>query len=401
MKINPIEIYTSNDSTKIQSNIEYSNNKETLWYSVPNEYSKYLTVEKLDAFVVALLLKAMFLGEDIIVKGSMSEKLYYNLTRYYMKIVQSVIPSLKIIKIIPDSLDNGKSYSTQGAVGSGFSAGVDSLTTIHDNLLSDVPPHFKINYLTFHNVGAHWEGNPEITSNLFNTRYEKTRNLVGKLGVNFIKIDSNLSEILKMDFRQTHPPRNMSCALLLQKLFGKFYYSNVFQYKDSFVGKSKNMASADFAAIHLLSTETLDLISYGCQYSRVEKTGIIANHEISQNLSPCVNPDPETGKNCSHCWKCGVTLFSLELHGQINKFGNTFNLDLWNKRARNIFIFTTVLSDHSDPLFEELREYAKEKGYKFTLTQRFLAKLYVFYKAMPRPIKKMFRSTYNLARRKR
>jgi hypothetical protein len=399
MKIFPVELVKSNESTKIQTNIEYAGKQDVLWYSVPNKYSQYLTTEKLDGFVVSLLLLGMNLGEDIEVKGPMSEKLYYNLTRYYMKIVQNVIPSLKIINIIPDSLHDGKSYSTQGAVGSGFSAGVDSLTTIHDNFLSDVPPHFKITHFCFHNVGAHVGLNSVNVSELFNTRYAKTKILTDKLGVDLIKIDTNLSNILNMDFRQTHTPRNLSNPLLLQKLFSKFYYSNVFRYQDSMVRQSKNMASADFAAVHLLSTETIDMISYGCQYSRVQKTKIIAGHEMSQWLSPCVSPDPKTGKNCSHCWKCGVTMFSLELHGLLDNFGNTFDLNLWKKRSRNIFIFTTVLRDHSDPLFEELREYAKATGYKFTLTQRLLSKLYSVYKSLPNPMRKMVTSSYNLVKR--
>jgi hypothetical protein len=304
-----------------------------------------------------------------------------------------------MIEIMPDSLDDGKLYGNQGAVGTGFSAGVDSLSTIGDHLLSDVPPHYKITHFTFHRVGAHGEWQPEKSLELFNIRYAKTRVLTEELGIDLIKIDSNLNDILKMDFRQTHTPRNLSCPLMLQKLFSKFYYSNVFRYQDSFVGESKNMATADSAAVHLLSTETLDLISSGCQYSRVEKTKNIAAREISRWLSPCVNPEPGTGKNCSQCWKCSIVLFTLELHGLLDKFEGTFNLKKW-ERARDAFIYKTVMNDHSDPLYEELREYAKAVGYKFTIKQRILAKLYFLYRSMPPQVKKMFKFGYNLTKLK-
>jgi hypothetical protein len=398
MLINPIELIVNDEYAKIQSSIEYANKKETLWYSVPNKYREYLTTEKLDGFVVGVLLKAMELGEDIVVRGSMSEKLFYNLTHYYRKILQLQIPSLKQINILPDSLDDGKTYSTQGAVGTGFSAGVDSLSTIYDHFLTDIPPHYKITHFTFHNVGAHGEWHPENAAVLFNTRYEKTRVLTEQLGIDLIKIDSNLSDFLKMDFRRTHTTRNLSCPLMLQKLFSKFYYSNVFRYQDSFIGDSKNMATAGFAAVHLLSTETLDLIISGCQYSRVEKTKKIAAHGVSQWLSPCVSPDPETGENCSQCWKCSVVLFTLELHGLLDKFEGTFDLNKW-KRVRNTFIFRTVLTDHSDPLYEELREYARDTGYRFTLGQKILAKLYLLYRPMPLPLKKVLRFFYSLVSR--
>jgi hypothetical protein len=80
------EIIEKADVAILQSNIEYGRKQEKLWYSVDRKYGQYLTSEKVDAFVVGILPLAMELGEDITVKGTISEKLYHNLTNYYINI---------------------------------------------------------------------------------------------------------------------------------------------------------------------------------------------------------------------------------------------------------------------------------------------------------------------------
>lgn len=389
MLINPIELIEDETRTTLQSIIEYSGKQEKLWYSVDKKYGQYLTTEKLDGFLVGVLLLAMELGEDIAVKGPLSEKLYHNLTNYYMNIIRLAIPSLKPIKIIPDSLDDGKQYNCEGAVGTGFSAGIDSFfTVLHYLLADDVLPNYRITHFIFSNVGSHGSFNSQRARVLFSSRYELIRGFPEELGIDFIKVDSNLSEILKMSFQKTHQPRTLSCALLLQKLFSKFYYASAFRYQDSFIGETDDIAHTDSSAVHLLSTETLEFISSGCQYSRVEKTRRVAFSDVANHwLNVCVNP--EDGKNCSSCWKCCRTLFTLELLGVIDKFSEVFDLNKWRK-VRNHYINKQVLRNRGS-LFEEIREHAARIGYSFPVWQRVLAKTLNF---IPMPLYNLVRKCY-------
>src|SRR4030042_5042220 len=103
MILSQIELIEKDGASMVQSHVSYAGKTDKLWYAVPSRYGRYLTTEKYDGFIVGLLLLAMQLGEDMIIKGAMSEKLYYNLTHYYIKMMQLCMPYLKSVNIIPDS----------------------------------------------------------------------------------------------------------------------------------------------------------------------------------------------------------------------------------------------------------------------------------------------------------
>jgi hypothetical protein len=306
---------------------------------------------------------AMRLGEDIEVKGAVSEKLYFNLTNSYMKLVQLVMPALKEVNITPESLDDGKTSKCEGGVVTGFSAGVDSFFTLYNNYFNCTLPTYKITHLVFNNVGSHDAWNSKRGRELFNARYDLLKDYPRKIGLDFIKIDSNLTDILRWNFLQTHVPRNISAVLMLQKLFGKYYYSSSLQYKNCFIEPDYDISRISPLSIHLLSTETLDCILAGSQYSRVEKTKMVAKvPEVNQWLNVCVEP-PSDGKNCSVCPKCCRTLLTLEILGVLDDFDQVFDLDKW-KKFKNSFLIS-VLGDKKDPFIKEIRDYAKSVGYSF------------------------------------
>jgi len=363
MIINPIEVSESDGKVKIQSLIEYSSKKKYLWYSIPKKFSQYVTTEKLDGFLVGVLLLAMRLGEDIDVKGAVSERLYFNLMNSYMSIIQLIMPALTKININPQYLDEGKTAKCEGAVVTGFSAGVDSFCTIYDHYFDDTPPAYKITHFVFNNVGSHDEWDSKRGRELFNARYDLLKGYPGELGIEFIKIDSNLSDILKWNFEQTHVPRNVSAILMLQKLFAKYYYSSTYQYKDCVIGPHYNIALTDPVAIHLLSTETLECISTGCQYSRVEKTRRLTKVPGANRwLNVCFFPSLD-GKNCSTCEKCCRTLLTLEMLGILEDFEQVFSLEKW-KKVKNRYLIR-VLGDKNNLYLKEIRDYANMVGYSF------------------------------------
>jgi hypothetical protein len=374
--INPVEVTELDGKVKVKSLIEYSNKQKYLWYSIPEKYSQYVTTEKLDGFLVGMLLLAMRLGEDIDVKGAVSERLYFNLTHSYMNIIQILFPKLKKININTQYLDDGKTAKCEGAVVTGFSAGVDSFCTVCDHYFNATSPDYKITHFLFNNVGSHDEWNSKRGRELFNARYDLLKGYPDELGIDFIKIDSNLSDILKLDFQQTHVPRNVSAVLLLQKLFAKYFYSSAYQYKACHIGPHYNIALVDPAAVHLLSTETLECISTGCQYSRLEKTRMLTKVPGANRwLNVCVSPSPD-GKNCSTCWKCSRTLLTLETLGILEDFKQVFSLERW-RRVKTKYLIR-VLEDKNDLFIKEIRDYANTAGYSFEPWQVVASKLHNF-----------------------
>jgi hypothetical protein len=373
MIIEPPEVIEDGDNTTIRTNIEYAGKKERLWYSVDKKYGQYLTSERLDGFVVGLLPLAMELREDITVKGLMSEKLYYNLMNYYMAIYQLAVPTLTAIKIYPQKLTNSRIISEE-AVGTGFSGGVDSFYTISRHLLDkDIPSKYKITCLVFSNVGGHQpSGENEKSIDLFESRYEMLKSFPQDMGLDYIKIDSNLSDIVKMAFYKNFQLSYLSSPLLLQKLFGKYYFASGFSYKDSHVCNVKDIAYTDSAAVHLLSTESLDIISSGGEVSRIEKTRAITCSGIAKHrLNVCQMPHDD-GKNCSICVKCNRTLITLELLGCVDQYSDVFDLKKW-RSVRNMYIIDKILRKSDDSLINEIKDYAKLAKYKFSSSQKLAA----------------------------
>ena len=387
MRINKIEIIERDNDIRIQSSIEYAGKKQCLWYAVDKRYGKYITTEKLDGFVVGLLLLAMMRKEDMEIDGAISEKLYYHLTTYYMHILKIIIPSLHTINLLPRNLDEGKSYHCQNAVVTGFSGGIDSFCTVIDHLINNQPANYRITHLLFNNVGSHGEWDAVTSRNLFNQRYDMLKPFSKKVGLEFMKVDSNLSELLHFDFQLSHFLRNLSPVLLFQKLFSKYYYSGAYRYQDCFVGPTYATAYSDPIDIHLLSTETLECILTGSQYSRVQKTIKVSEVESSYKwLNVCVRTD-RNWTNCSVCWKCCRTLLTLEIIGKIEKYRGVFDLDKYWK-VRNGYI-RYVLRHRHNPLHREILEYAKKKGFKFPLAHACIA--YVSLIFFPPPLEQRVR----------
>jgi hypothetical protein len=398
--INPIELINEDRRTVISSVIQYSGKEEKLWYSVERKYGQYLTTEKMDGFLVVVLPLAMELGEDIVVKGAISEKLYHNLINYHMNIVRLAIPQLKIVKIVPDALDDGKNVDCQGAVAAGFSGGIDSYFTVLHYLLEDgVLPSYKITHLVFGNVGTHGYGGSGRKA--FKSRCELLKGFPEEEGIGFIDVDSNVHDTLKSSIKTPRVGslymalRYLSCPLLLQSLFSKYYYAAGYSYKDSYTGEVEDDYShTDPASLHLLSTETLEFILSGAQYSRVEKTRqLVLSGSANRYLNVC-DDQPVDGKNCSVCYKCCRTLFTLELLGVIDQFSGLFDLDKWMK-VRNRYIVSQVLARGHDYFAIEIREYAASIGYRFPTWQRALAQLVRF-----KPVHDLAKECYRILQHK-
>src|SRR5690606_21978448 len=115
-----------------------------------------LVSDRSDAALVALLIPAMVLGEDIYLDGEVSEKLLYNLSYRVQKIVKSLIPRLTIVKIYPSKI-NSNQFNAKG-VATGFSAGIDSFSVLADHYYHSTSQNYTITHLLFNNVGSHGSG---------------------------------------------------------------------------------------------------------------------------------------------------------------------------------------------------------------------------------------------------
>ena len=366
MRISKPKIVLDKEKRIYQVDVKYIEGNETLWYSVQDSFGDLFT-DSSDAALVALIIPAMSKNEDIYIHGEISDRLYYNLSRPFQNLLRQIIPSLHQVGIYPENVRSCHGKSASG-VATGFSGGVDSYCALADHYYSDIPERFKVTHLLFNNVGSHGADGER----LFRKRFERLAPSAERIGLPLLMINSNLDLFYdkNLGFQKTHTMRNASVALLLQGGIGRYMYASTYKYSDMFIGSTYDTAYSDLVTLPLLSTDTLDAFSVGSEYSRVQKTLRVAELPDSYGtLDVCVNDSLSSYVNCSKCWKCLRTLATLEIAGYLDRYSDSFDLNIYKSQRKAYF--ATLLGSH-DPLLREIEELADERNYAFPISSRLL-----------------------------
>ncbi|GEA51312.1 hypothetical protein VIN01S_21160 [Vibrio inusitatus NBRC 102082] len=338
--------------------IDRNSQKKELWYSVEQCYEELLT-DTLDPFLIALIIPAMSEGENIHLKGKVSKELLFNSSAPLQEVIKVVIPSLKNISIKADEETISDRFKAQG-VATGFSAGIDSFSVLADHHYP-YNTNFKLTHLLFNNVGSHGKGGEE----LFNKRYKNLAKITETIGLPLIKVNSNLDSFYKENlyFKQTHTFRNASVGLLLQKGIGTFMYASAYHFKDCSVEKSNDTSKTDPITLPLISTNDINLISVGNEYTRAEKTKFVSGISDSYEfLDVCVSSRKRVFVNCGQCSKCLRTLVTLEIYGVIDHYSKVFDICAYKKNRTK---YLMLLLGKRDPMSLEILKLANKEGFKF------------------------------------
>ncbi|MCX2837496.1 hypothetical protein OQ279_04965 [Salinimicrobium sp. MT39] len=341
----------------ISSKINVNGKERVLWYKLSGKFQKYLVVEQADAFLVGILFLALKKGYDIKINAAISHKLYYNISHYLINALCLANPQFKKIKIYATQLSD-VDLNIGNIAGTGLSCGVDSFATYYDHL-DEIEP-FKIEYFTFFNSGSHGDLGGEHAWKVYNDRLHQVSSFAHKVEKDVITVDSNISEILQMNFLQTNSLRNISCILHLQKLFKNYYLASKNRF-DIFNLNAKDNQDYDTLILGLLSTESLTFHSAVSQLKRTERTNFISTFpDTYSHLDVCTNPNERNNKiNCSKCDKCLRTQLTLDLYDKLELYHDVFHLEEFYKR-KNQFI-GKILNFPNDPFNIDIYEVLKEK----------------------------------------
>lgn len=310
------------------------------WFSVDNEYGDWLTDDVYDAFLVAMLYPAMYYGEDIEICGNVSKKIFHNIKHYVQGLLLAYDPTYHKITLKVDGFkDATKSYNLR--IGTGFSGGVDSFSTLADNYFNTNDVDYKINTLFFFHVGQYGNVKKAVTWKRANNRFTITRNFAKEINVDAIMMNTNMFDFYIPAWEYwAGVICRISSVLVFQKVLKRYYISNAVTYSD-FVKKDFTFQrggtlaeTTDPIIMPLLSPNGLNIVLDGAQYTRTEKTVNIADIPLVQKyLNVCVNYSDEhvAAKNCSRCPKCLRTLMALESADVLEKFSSVFNLTEWEK----------------------------------------------------------------------
>lgn len=369
IKISMPEIKKSNLGYRIQVHFGDSR-KDILWYEVEEAYKKYLTIERADGFLVALLFYALKNEEDIEVQAPISENLYYSITKYLIPLLVK-IHGFKRIKIYCDTLISSP-IENAGGVGTGLSCGIDSFATIVDHMDSDTPMSYRISHFTFFNVGSHGDFGGEKARRFFKERAEVVKQYADECNKEFITVDSNISEILQMNFRQTNTLRSLSAILVLQKLFKSYYYSSGYPIT-RFSLSNETTNSFDIFNMSMLSTETTRFYSSCPIMNRVEKTKLVSKYSPTyRHLNVCFF----NKENCGKCPKCLRTLLTLEVIGMIDNYKDAFDLNAYYT-FRSRFIAKVFLGRKNNASYKEIYNEMLVRNFEIPLHSKILYLVYL------------------------
>lgn len=339
------------EKARLQAKIEGLETDNVLWFEADKKWGPYMTPERSDAFVVGLLWPALRKGEDITVIGAMSEKLYYSLNNQLIPMLIQIFKKRKYkrIQVHCENLDSTR-LKNEKAVGTGLSCGIDSLHAIAMHQSELTPLHYQITHLTNFNVGSnHLAGSGGLMQRKFKGRSKIAAECSKELGKPLIIVDSNLSDVMKMDFIATHTFRNVSALLVFQKLFHVYYYASGMQITNH-LKLTGEVATYDLLSLPLCSTENITFYSAGSNYSRVEKTKMVSEMDVSYRyLNVCVHHV----HNCGKCIKCKRTLLTLDILGVLDKYENVFNLENFYS-VKDDYINTIITKKDKNQYYKEI-----------------------------------------------
>lgn len=333
-----------------------------LWFRFPEAYRTYLT-DAANGFLVGLLPTAMCLGERIRVEGTVSPRLAHGL-REYQQIQHAWWPDkFSIVDVEYRDLAETTRAARHGAVGCTCSGGIDSFYTLWkhggDN---EALREYRLTHSLLIN-GFDFDVDLKDTGH-FRRIFDYYQPLMKGVGVELLMSRNNLRTFRLLG--QKRAPLFLSLespiaasVLVLGDLFSRFFIPG----SDSYRYESMIPKGAHPVFVHLLGTETLQMISDGADASRVEKTALVAGWpETYSRLRVCWRPaafNDTTGfvENCCRCEKCVRTMLSLDLLGALDRFP-TFPYPL---RRRDIWR-TTYLSVPSLVFWRENLALAREAG---------------------------------------
>lgn len=401
MIINKLKVSQEGGKTYVSSRIidECSKEEKTIFFSVPNEYAEYLVTYNADAFVLATLIPAIVTRQNIIVKGAVSDSLMYNLTslRYLLEMAfesyilpesyQAVLPQGTHTQIIADSVEHFEFKPT--AVATGFSGGIDSLSTFINHTSEECPDYYKITHLALFNIGSYGD-DYEKTSKEFEFERERALKFAQQVDKPLVLLDSNIGELCRpynkpgdVRYRINFASRltlSLSAGVwILQKLFKIYYVSSGVSFKGLVISRYDQISYENILAQLLSNTHTALHIGEAT-LDRVEKTRIVVSSAYAhQHLYVCAasilkmmyggNFDKDGFPHCGSCLKCIRTMLTLDFLGVLDLYASRFNLKKYTEN-KDKYILQAYETRHVNHFNEEICQLIESSPYELSHTLR-------------------------------
>lgn len=385
IKISGLRLEKADGKSFLAADIQsdFCKNEKKIWFNVDGLYEEYLTLDVYDAFLVAALFPAMYYGENIEIKGCVSKRLYKNIMSDVQKIIQIAYPQMKMVDIKVEGFKKATKID-ENIIGTGFSGGIDSFATIYDRFERENDPEYRLNTLFFFNLGQNGKYDDARTMVHVQNLYRHEKGFADEKRMKFVLMDSNLFAFYRPEWEYN---AGVLCrvvgVLVFERCVSKYYISSSYSYSSiinvgTYQRTSLLTGLTDPYILPLLSTEGTELIVDGEQYTRTEKTELIASYEpVLKYLNVCVNGDrgDTNAENCSICDKCLRTLFALDVLNVLPNYTTVFNLEKYKQVAFK-YKCKQVLLYHKNPFAKDNVDFARSHNHQ--LPNYFIAWLTLF-----------------------
>ncbi|MFE6869228.1 hypothetical protein ACFVFS_22045 [Kitasatospora sp. NPDC057692] len=264
--------------------------------------------ERGDAFLAALLMPAMRLGEELVVDAPVSARLLRS-ARTVVEIYTAWWERLRTVRVTAG--EPVEAPYGPAAVGLFFTLGVDSFYS----LLGDAerraePGHRPVSDLLFVNFERH--AGPDHDRLL-----DRVRRVADRSGARALRVETDLRAFTAslVRWEDFHGAALAATALALQGLLGRCLIAASFDYRHLPPYGSHPVLD------HLWSTEALEIVHDGADATRTQKVARrLAHSDLAlRNLAVCWRGRP--GRNCGACEKCLRTMVALESAGVLGRCG--------------------------------------------------------------------------------
>lgn len=380
-------VYQTKSKSRLECEItdDKMNKTYKIWYEVDDSYKEYLCTELSDAFLIAVLPRAVFTEQDIHIEGNVSPKLLYNTREMHIPLLTKLYGKHLMITV---TTERSQAVNFAGcAVATGCSLGIDSLSTIYQHIDPKCPQEYRLTHLALFNSSQFGDKNQDRLDKALEEAAKKAKVFADEVGLPLLVINTNVNELvvdLSLTGTQAIGYFTISCPMALQKMF-----------KQYLLASSISAESVEFTDIEctenlyvpLLGNENVDISISQPFLKRIEKTIFVCENPLTPKyLDVCwatesANSkdgvswylDGKKNRNCGWCDKCARTLFTLELLGKVSEYKEAFDMDKWQK-YRSQFIVKVVANVNRHVHYRELYDLMVKKGYHIPVIGIFLQK---------------------------
>jgi hypothetical protein len=282
---------------------------EQYWLEVPDRLSGVLSRSG-NPWLAYLLPLAVRLGEPLRIDIPVDRVLFEN-TGELMRIWKGWYPHLHVVPVEAEAVDAAPREGA-GRTASLFSGGVDGFHTVLDyDLKVDGGSQAPIDDLI-----VIWGFDVPLHRHeaIRNVR-ESLQGVASEMGKEMVEIAANVQDTLlggTSFMSLSHGAFLVGTALALEERYDRVLISSTYSSADLHSFGSHPLVDP------LLSTERMQIVHYGTEVTRTEKTALVVQSDVAMRVLRVCRVS-ETGGNCGGCDKCYYTMIALDMLGALDR----------------------------------------------------------------------------------